>query len=386
MTVYINNYSIISPLGCGVAETRTNLFAGISPGMVKTEKYSPGRSLYLGLFNDALPDLTSSPLQYRSRNNQLLLAAFNELEDAFYLLSSGVDKNRIAIIIGSSTSGISDEEEAFPYLIANNKFPESFDLAQRLFSSPANFLADRLGVTGVVHGISTACTSSAKAIISGARLLKSGMADLVIAGGVDTLCKFTVAGFSAIESVSQDRCNPLSANRSGINIGEGSALFLMTRQPGNIFLSGWGESSDGYHISSPDPSGFGASLAVNAALKMSAKAIDDVGYINLHGTATRHNDAMESQLINKLGFECPVSSTKPLTGHTLGAAGAIEAAISCLTLTGDGRLPPHIWDEVPDPELPRLNIATRVNAPPKLVMTNNFAFGGNNTSLILEAA
>ena len=386
MTVYINNYSIISPLGCGVAETRTNLFAGISPGMVKTEKYSPGRSLYLGLFNDALPDLTSSPLQYRSRNNQLLLAAFNELEDAFYLLSSGVNKNRIAIIIGSSTSGISDEEEAFPYLIANNKFPESFDLAQRLFSSPANFLADRLGVTGVVHGISTACTSSAKAIISGARLLKSGMADLVIAGGVDTLCKFTVAGFSAIESVSQDRCNPLSANRSGINIGEGSALFLMTRQPGNIFLSGWGESSDGYHISSPDPSGFGASLAVNAALKMSAKAIDDVGYINLHGTATRHNDAMESQLINKLGFECPVSSTKPLTGHTLGAAGAIEAAISCLTLTGDGRLPPHIWDEVPDPELPRLNIATRVNAPPKLVMTNNFAFGGNNTSLILEAA
>lgn len=386
MTVYINNYSIISPLGCGVAETRTNLFAGISPGMVKTEKYSPGRSLYLGLFNDVLPDLTSSPLQYRSRNNQLLLAAFNELEDAFYLLSSGVDKNRIAIIIGSSTSGISDEEEAFPYLIANNKFPESFDLAQRLFSSPANFLADRLGVTGVVHGISTACTSSAKAIISGARLLKSGMADLVIAGGVDTLCKFTVAGFTAIESVSQDRCNPLSANRSGINIGEGSALFLMTRQPGNIFLSGWGESSDGYHLSSPDPSGFGASLAVNAALKMSAKAIDDVGYINLHGTATRHNDAMESQLINKLGFECPVSSTKPLTGHTLGAAGAIEAAISCLTLTGDGRLPPHIWDEVPDPELPRLNIATRVNAPPKLVMTNNFAFGGNNTSLILEAA
>ena len=386
MTVYINNYSIVSPLGCGVAETRTNLFAGISPGMVKTEKYSPGRSLYLGLFNDALPDLTSSPLQYRSRNNQLLLAAFNELEDAFYLLSSGVDKSRIAIIIGSSTSGISDEEEAFPYLIANNKFPETFDLAQRLFSSPATFLADRLGVTGVVHGISTACTSSAKAIISGARLLKSGMADLVIAGGVDTLCKFTVAGFTAIESVSQDRCNPLSANRSGINIGEGSALFLMTRQPGNISLSGWGESSDGYHISSPDPSGFGASLAVNAALKMSAKAIDDVGYINLHGTATRHNDAMESQLINKLGFECPVSSTKPLTGHTLGAAGAIEAAISCLTLTGDGRLPPHIWDQVQDPELPKLNIATQLKGAPKVVMTNNFAFGGNNTSLILEGA
>jgi 3-oxoacyl-[acyl-carrier-protein] synthase-1 len=354
--------------------------------MVKTEKYSPGRSLCLGLVNDALPDLSLSSLKHRSRNNQLLLAAFNELEDEFYFLSGGIDKSRIAIIIGSSTSGISDEEEAFPYLMANNKFPETFDLSQRLFSSPANFLADRLGVKGVVHGISTACTSSAKAIISGARLLKSGMADLVIAGGVDTLCKFTVAGFTAIESVSQDRCNPLSANRSGINIGEGSALFLMTRKSGNIFLSGWGESSDGYHISAPDPSGLGASLAVNGALKMSAKGIDEVEYINLHGTATRHNDAMESWLINKLGFECPVSSTKPLTGHTLGAAGAIEAAISCLTLTGDGRLPPHIWDEVPDPELPRLNIVTRVNIAPKLVMTNNFAFGGNNTSLILERA
>ena len=211
------------------------------------------------------------------------------------------------------------------------------------------------------------------------------MVDLVFAGGVDTLCKFTVAGFTAIESVSADRCNPLSVNRSGINIGEGSAVFLMSRQPGSISLSGWGESSDGYHISAPDPSGYGAAIAVNAALKMSAKRVDQVDYINLHGTATRHNDSMESKLVNKLGFQCPVSSTKSLTGHTLGAAGAVEAAISCLTLSGDGRLPPHIWDGEQDPELPILNIATQGKSPPKVVMTNNFAFGGNNTSLILEA-
>ena len=212
------------------------------------------------------------------------------------------------------------------------------------------------------------------------------MVDLVIVGGVDTLCKFTVAGFTAIESVSADRCNPLSLNRSGINIGEGSALFLMSLQPGNITLSGWGESSDGYHISAPDPSGLGAALAVNNALKMSAKRVNQVEYINLHGTATRHNDAMESQLVNKLGFECPVSSTKPLTGHTLGAAGAIETAISCLVLEGDGRLPPHLWDQVQDPELPKLNIAVELASAPKVVMTNNFAFGGNNTALILETA
>ena len=384
MTVYINNYSIISSLGYGIAQTRENLFSGISPGLIKTEKYSPGRSLCLGLVKDQLPDLSLAPLKHRSRNNQLLLAAFNELEQDFYLLSENVDKSRIAIVIGSSTSGISDEEEAFSYLLANNKFPETFDLSQRLFCSPANFLADRLGVTGIAHGISTACTSSAKAIISGARLLKSGMVDLVIAGGVDTLCKFTVAGFTAIESVSPDRCNPLSLNRSGINIGEGAALFLMSRKSGNISLSGWGESSDGYHISAPDPSGLGASLAVNQALKMSSKTFNHIEYINLHGTATRYNDAMESMMIGKIGFECPVSSTKPLTGHTLGAAGAIETAISCLTLNGDGHLPPHIWDGVPDPGLPKLNIATKRNSSPKVVMTNNFAFGGNNTSLILE--
>lgn len=385
MTVYIHHYSIVSPLGYGLEQTRQNLFSGVSPGLTKTEQYSPGRSLCLGLVQDQLPDLSGAPLKHRSRNNQLLLAAFNEIENGFHRLSSGIDKSRIAIVIGSSTSGISDEEEAFPYLMANQEFPQTFDLEQRLFCSPANFLADKLDVSGIVHGISTACTSSAKAIISGARLLNSGMVDLVIAGGVDTLCKFTVAGFTAIESVSADRCNPLSVNRSGINIGEGSAVFLMSRQPGSMSLSGWGESSDGYHISAPDPSGYGAAIAVNAALKMSAKGVDQIDYINLHGTATRHNDSMESKLVKQLGFQCPVSSTKALTGHTLGAAGAIEAAISCLTLSGDGRLPPHIWDGAQDPELPILNIATQGESAPKVVMTNNFAFGGNNTSLILEA-
>lgn len=385
MTVYINNYAIVSPLGCGLDETRKNLFSGVSPGMVATDRYSNGKSIYLGRVIDSLPDLGQTPIKHRSRNNQLLLASFNLVEDSFYLLSGGMDKSRIALIIGSSTSGISDEEEVFPYALEKQKFPESFDLSQRLFCSPANFLADRLGITGAVHGISTACTSSAKAIISGARLLNAGLADLVIAGGVDTLCKFTVAGFTAIESVSEDRCNPLSLNRSGINIGEGSALFIMSRKPSKIFLSGWGESSDGYHISAPDPSGAGGAIAINSALKMANKSCEQIQYINLHGTATRHNDSMESKLISGMGFNCPVSSTKPLTGHTLGAAGAVEAAISCLTLAGDGKLPPHIWDGASDPELPGLNLSPCLSTAPKVVMSNNFAFGGNNTSLIFEA-
>jgi len=385
MTIFINNYSVISALGSGLDETRQNLFQGISPGMVSTEKYSPGRRLSLGMVSEELPNLNQTPLGYQSRNNQMLLAAFNQIEDSYYFLSSGIDKSRIAIVIGSSTSGISDEENAFPHLIETGNFPDSFDLSQRLFCSPANFLAERLGIIGPAYGISTACTSSAKAIISGARLLKSGMVDLVIAGGVDTLCKFTIAGFTSIESISVERCNPLSVNRSGINIGEGCGLFLMSRKDGDISLTGWGESSDGYHISAPDPKGYGPSLAINAALKMTGRSVDQVEYINLHGTGTYHNDLMEANLIHDLNFKAPVSSTKPLTGHTLGAAGAIEVAISCLTLTDSGRLPPHIWDGDFDPTLPPLKLAAQLPDAPNVVMTNNFAFGGNNTSLILES-
>lgn len=384
MTIYISEYGITSPLGFGLDETRKNLFSSNSPGMSRTDKYSPGRDLFLGQVICELPELPNTPVKHQSRNNQLLLASFNQIEDRFSQLSSGIEKNRIAVIIGSSTSGISDEEEAFPYAIQNNKFPISFDLAQRLFCSPANFLAERLGILGPTYGISTACTSSAKAIISGARLLKSGMVDLVIAGGVDTLCKFTIAGFTSIESISENRCNPLSLNRSGINIGEGSALFILSREPGLISIAGWGESSDGYHISAPDPDGGGGEIAIKSALSMAKKQCRDVAYINLHGTGTTHNDSMESRLIARMGFECAVSSTKALTGHSLGAAGAIEAALSCLTLDSDGYLPPHVWDEVQDPALPQLNLSSRLPNSPKVVMSNNFAFGGNNTSLILE--
>ena len=385
MNIFINHYSLISALGNGVDVTRENLFSGFSPGMISTEKYSPGRGLQLGLVNADLPDLNNVSLKHRSRNNQLLLATFNQLRGEFDSHFGDVDKGRIAVIIGSSTSGIANEEAAFPYMLANGKFPDSFDLSQRLFCSPANFLAEQLNITGPAYGISTACTSSAKAIASAARLLQSGMVDLVIAGGVDTLCKFTVAGFSSIESISKDRCNPLSVNRSGINIGEGCALFLMSREEGDIRLSGWGESSDGYHISAPDPKGTGPSIAISGALKMANKTVKQVEYINLHGTATHHNDLMEANLINGLGFESLVSSTKPLTGHTLGAAGAIETAICCLTLTDVGRLPPHVWDGHQDPNLPALNLASSLPSAPKVVMTNNFAFGGNNASLILES-
>ena len=385
MSIFINNYSLISALGNGLDETRRNLFSGISPGMVITDKYSPGKELYLGMVGIDLPTLNNAPLKYRSRNNQLLLATFEQLRYSFYSLFSGVDRSRIAVIIGSSTSGISEEEAVFPLMMKEGFYPGSFDISQRLYFSPASFLAGQLGISGPAYGISTACTSSSKAIVSGARLLMSGMVDLVIAGGVDSLCKFTIAGFNSIEAISSNRCNPFSVNRSVINIGEGCALFLMSRDEGDIQLTGWGESSDGHHISAPDPNGSGPSLAITEALRMANKTVKQVEYINLHGTSTYLNDQMEAALIHGLAFDGPMSSTKPLTGHTLGAAGAIEAAVCCLTLSDNGRLPPHVWDECQDPKLPKLNFTSTLSESPKVVMTNNFAFGGNNTSLIMES-
>jgi 3-oxoacyl-[acyl-carrier-protein] synthase-1 len=239
--------------------------------------------------------------------------------------------------------------------------------------------------------ISTACSSSAKALASAGRLLDAGIADAVIAGGADSLCEFTIAGFRALESVSAARCNPLSANRRGINIGEATALFLVSREPGPVRLMGWGESSDAHHMSAPDPSGRGAAEVVRQALHRAGLQAADIDYVNLHGTATVQNDAMEAKVIAELfGPGVPVSSTKPLTGHTLGAAGALEAGIGWLTLADEacGRLPPHWWDEQADPALPILRVVKPGESAarrPRHVLSNSFAFGGSNAALLLGA-
>jgi 3-oxoacyl-[acyl-carrier-protein] synthase-1 len=216
------------------------------------------------------------------------------------------------------------------------------------------------------------------------------LCDAVIAGGIDTLCAFTVAGFSALDSVSKRRCNPFSRNRDGINIGEGAAIFLMTREPATVSLRGWGESSDGYHVSAPDPAGVGARRAVEQALSRAGVAAAQIDYVNLHGTATVQNDAIEARLVHSLfGDGVAVSSTKPLTGHALGAAGAIEAGLCWLAMQDDnpsGKLPPHLWDGEQDPALPVLNLAepdSSVGHFVRWALSNSFAFGGANATLVM---
>ncbi|MDR0528778.1 MAG: beta-ketoacyl-ACP synthase [Zoogloeaceae bacterium] len=390
---YLHPPGILCALGDALPEISGRLFAGSAPGMRVTEAYSPGSPLLLGEVAADLPELAVFPEMDRSRNNALLLAAFARIEADYCRLAAGLPKRRVAIVIGSSTSGIFESENAVRHLESAGFWPSGFRYEQQELGSPSQALARQLGIQGAAWTVSTACTSGAKALISGARLLKADLADLVIAGGVDTLARFTVAGFSALGAVSPSRCLPFSANRCGINIGEAAALFLMTReapaQSAAIRLSGWGESSDGYHISAPDPAGRGALRAIRAALREAKLAPEAIGYVNLHGTATAQNDAMEAKVMAEIfPPNTPMSSTKPLTGHTLGASGALEAGLCWLVLADhDRRLPPHVWDGRPDQELPPLGlVAPGITAPSSLrsVLSTSFAFGGSNVALILE--
>lgn len=393
-TYYLTDCGIVCALGATHQAIKESLWDGRADGLTLTDAWSPGRPLPLGLVAAALPPVGHLPPSERSRNNQLLLAALAQIRPAVQMAVARFGADRVGVVVGTSTSGIAETEGAMRVLAADGGFPARFHYGQQEMGSPAAMLAEELGLEGPAYVHSSACASSAKAMASAARLINMGLCDAVLTGGADSLCAFTVAGFTSLDSVSATPCNPLSANRNGINIGEGAALFLMSRAPGRdgarVALRGWGESSDGHHISAPDPSGGGARLAMQEALGRAGIAAAQIDYINLHGTATIQNDAMEARVVEQLfGRAVPVSSTKPLTGHTLGAAAAVEAALCWLCMQDDnpqGRLPPQLWDGVADPALPPLRVAApgaMLGRPLDWALSNSFAFGGSNAVLIL---
>ena len=394
MTLFLNALGMICPLGHTHDGIRTRLFAGDSGVLPDPLRRSgDGAPLAVGtvtLDDAALPSDASLPLQDRSRNNRLALQALSQIRSQVDAAMARFGAHRIGIVLGTSTSGIAEGEAAFRHRQHSAAFPDHFHYGQQELGSPAAALAATLGVMGPAHVHSSACSSSGKAMAAAARLINMGLCDAVLCGGVDTLCDFTIAGFTALDSVSPRRCNPLSQHRCGINIGEGAALFLMSREPATVTLAGWGESSDAHHISAPDPAGGGALRAMRGALARAGLAPAQIDYINLHGTATPQNDAMESKAVHELfGAAVPVSSTKPFTGHTLGAASAVEAGLCWLAMqdaNGQGLLPPHLWDGVLDPALPPLDIVgpgRALGRPPRAVLSNSFAFGGSNVSLLL---
>ncbi|EBQ3424368.1 beta-ketoacyl-[acyl-carrier-protein] synthase family protein [Salmonella enterica] len=384
--IYISAIGMINALGNKVAEVAANLTRGVSPGMRPRAGWLLGfPEAVLGGVDAELPPIPDSFSAHRTRNNQLLLAALAQIQPQVDDAIARYGRDRIAVVMGTSTSGL-NEGDAHVNLSLNQQPSPHWQYPQQELGDPSRFLNRWLGLAGPAFTLSTACSSSARAIISGRRLIEAGLADVAIVGGSDTLSRMPVNGFNSLESLSPTLCQPFGRDRSGITIGEGAALMVLTREPQPIALLGVGESSDAWHISAPHPQGEGAIRAITQALNDAGLQPDDVGYINLHGTATPLNDQIESRVVHDLfGERVPCSSTKHLTGHTLGAAGITEAAIATLILQMQLPLPPQDFNrgEI-DPTLPACGVLREAQPLARpVILSNSFAFGGNNASILL---
>lgn len=384
--IYISAVGMINALGNDADEIAANLTRGVAPGMRPRTGWLQGypHAVLAGVEGElpAIPDDFSA---HRSRNNQLLLAALRQMQPQVDEAIARYGRERVAVVLGTSTSGL-DEGDKHVNLTLNGEESPHWQYPQQELGDPSRFLSHWLKLNGPAFTLSTACSSSARAIISGRRLIESGLVDVAIVGGADTLSRMPINGFHSLESLSTTQCLPFARDRSGITIGEGAALMLLTREPQPIALLGVGESSDAHHISAPHPEGVGAIRAIQQALDDAGITPEQVGYINLHGTATPLNDQIESRVINALfGERVPCSSTKHLTGHTLGAAGITEAALSMLILQRDLPLPAQDFSLSPrDPSLPSCGLIEQPQPLERpVILSNSFAFGGNNASILL---
>ncbi len=389
---------LVNALGNSRGEVLTHLLAGRAPGLQAQSGWVPERSVWVGAVAAQLPAWPGHLAQFDSRNNRLLLAALNQIRTEVDNAIARHGRDRIAVVLGSSTSGIGEGEAAVAAVVNTNEgargepIPDAYDYRQQEIGAPAESLARLLELDGLALTVSTACSSSAKAFASARNLLDLDLCDAVLVGGVDSLCRLTLNGFAALDSLAAQRCQPFAADRDGINIGEGAALFLLTRDAGPIRLAGVGEAADAHHISAPHPDGIGAEAAMRAALDDAGLTAQQIDYINLHGTATPQNDAMESLAVHRLfGNSTPCSSTKALTGHTLGAAGATEAALCWLLLSADNRdqrVPAQVGTTVLDPALAPIDLLLAARPLPRdrtrYLLSNSFAFGGSNCAVIIE--
>lgn len=380
-------------LGNDVEEVWPRLVAGDADRFVRRGGLAPGREILVGLVDAELPLLDPALAEYDCRNNRLVAHVLDQIAGPIREAVARFGPDRVAVVGGTSTSGVADAEIAIAHRERTGYLPGRFRSAQLEFGGISEFVATYLGVTGPAFTLSTACSSGARALASARSLLAMGFADAVVCGATDTICGLTCNGFSSLGLICEERTNPCSINRRGLTLGEAGAFFLVLRETGGVQITGVGESSEAHHMSAPDPEGRGALAAMRGALDDAGLSPGDIAYLNIHGTGTPANDAMECRAIHELfGQGVPVSSTKPLTGHTLGAAGATEAAFCQLILERceDGALvlPPHRWDGMADPDLPRLDFlgdARRVPAGHSAhVMSNSFGFGGNNCTLVLS--
>lgn len=329
------------------------------------------------------------------RNNRLALLGLTQdgFADAVAAAARKYGAQRVGIFLGTSTSGILQTELAYRQRdLLNGALPADFvyDKTHNTFSV-ADFTRHYWGLTGPAVVVSSACSSSAKVFASARRMMAAGLIDAAVVGGVDSLCLTTLYGFNSLGLISSQPCRPFDVARDGISIGEAAAFALLERVPAQpdknaVLLLGVGESSDAHHMSAPHPDGLGARMAMLQALETAQLEAADIDYINLHGTATPSNDAAETRAVAAVfGSSTPCSSTKGATGHTLGAAGGLEAVICALALQ-NGLLPGGLNTQQLDPALPLNYLLDNREQPVSRILSNSFGFGGTNCSLIFGRA
>jgi 3-oxoacyl-[acyl-carrier-protein] synthase I len=387
MKLYLNDLGLLCAIGSSRTEILARLLAGDRSGLKATDTF--GITSIVGECTDELPEIAQRYSIYLCRNNQLLLAALNQISGTVQLMIHKFGASRVGVVLGTSTSGVRSTELALAYQAEHGALPEQFHYKQQQMGAGADFLSAYLGLTGPAYTISTACSSSGKAFASARRLINLDICDAVIVGGADSLCGLTINGFAALESLSKIYCKPFGKNRDGINIGEAASLFVLSKEPGPVQLLGIGASSDAYHFSAPDPAGTAVIAAMQKALDDAGKQPEDVDYLNLHGTATVLNDVMESKAVNSLfGNQVAASSSKGMTGHTLGAAAALELGFCWMLLAENENsyLIPNVNDDEPDDSLSPLHLVKKselLGRKLQLCQSNSFAFGGNNVSIVI---
>lgn len=341
---------------------------------------------------NTLPKVENPKFDYRI--NRLSNAALNQIDDSVRKMVDKFGADRVGIFLGSCDNGSEASLQALRCLKETGSYPEGYSLEFQSVEFPAQYVAERYGIKGMMEVHSTACASSVSAFVSARNNLYAGNCDAAIVGGVDIAALPVVLGFASLEAMSDKPTNPFSANRSGLTLGDAAAYFVITREScealckeecRGLVVEGFGESADADHITAPRADGEGAYQAMKAALEDAELEPSQIDYVNLHGTGTKLNDAMEGLAVNRLlGENVPISSTKALTGHTLGASGALETAFCCLALKNQ-ILPAHLNDGVVDPEIPKVHLVSPGEKPARLkrCLSNSFAFGGCNASLVI---
>ena len=344
----------------------------------------------LGTLHDAV--LAGKPWHKTDLTMKALMDdSIAQIQDSVELAAGRYGRDRVGVFVGSCDNGTDYSLPAHKQFFETGSFPADYSFSYQKGDFPAAYIQKKLGLTGFAATCATACASSASAMIKASQLITAGFCDAAVVGGVDIASVMVLSGFGALEAVSPGISNPFSRNRDGITLGDGAAFFVISRDNlwnSGIQLLGWGESSDANHITAPEASGAQAAAAIKKALDRAGLKPADIDYINLHGTGTKLNDLMESRAVAKnFGPDMPpVSSTKPVTGHTLGAAGALELAICYSLITAsDGKLPPMRWDGQADGELEPLNFVEKEKIYNRIstCMSNTFGFGGCNVSLII---